>query len=165
MRSMGSYQPDETSMARVKQRHAIPFDMVQQFVNHKEIPPQCRLVPYVLNEADPGIPNLLIPANPNRMGFIIGVLSATSEGGVGNTYFSYGPPIRDINGGFIGIPLSSDIDATAPTIFQESNGTVSIDDIYVFLDQFGITAAFLAYEILLTIEGKFNKRGFGRVLT
>lgn len=102
------------------QRGDIPFQEVVAALDNRNVPPQLKQTPFSVTLADGGAaPQLLIPENKNRMGWLIAFTDSNLAAGV--VFFTYGAPPAP---GF-GLPLFSGIP------FGESNGTVSIDAIWV----------------------------------
>lgn len=148
-----SYQPDEVSIKNVTRGQNVPFDEIVSILDSRNVPPQLRQTPYAQLNVPNDTPVILIPANPNRMSFIVAATTGISGGLL---WFSYGFPVRDINGALIGIPISND----TPGFFQEGNGTVSIDDIYVFVTENdeGSNVNFMGYEGVLAIESHMSNQ-------
>lgn len=155
-RGLGGAQPDESSMAQSLDRGHIPFEEVIALLNQRNIPPQLRQVPYVALQQPANSPVLLIPSNPNRMSFIISTPGPPSETDTANYLFSYGFPLKDNLGNFIGIPISQNVSG----LFQEGNGTVSIDDLYVFANNLtdATLANFIGYEGVLAVESHLHNQ-------
>lgn len=149
-------QPDMQGQNALRNRmrgHMVSFEKVIEYLDNKNMPPQLRQTPYVAQGVSVNKPTLLIPANPNRMSFIAAIINGLPVDG--QAYFSYGYPIKDgSTGNYIGVPI-----AFAGTgFFQEGNGTVSIDDIYVFWSGSVATTIWLGYEGLLAVESHLHKQ-------
>jgi hypothetical protein len=146
-----SRQPDELQFERLRRRfadHFMPLEEVVALLDSKNVPPQLRHTPFVqvlaeVTNANP--PKLLIPANPARMGYMI-VNPSTSA----DLWFSYGAPIYQA-GVWLGTPIGKE------DHFEESNGTVAIDDLYVWTTN-SIGNVCLGYEGVLAIESYNNQQ-------
>jgi hypothetical protein len=121
----GGYQPDIAqfgALARAVARGEIPFGDVISLLDNHNVPPQLKQTIFmktIASAASP--PALLIPTNKNRMSFIIcfidsGLVSPSI------VLLSYGAPAAPN----IGIPILSPNNP-----YGESNGTISIDALYV----------------------------------
>lgn len=120
----------------------IPLEVVISRLDAKNLPPGVRNTPYLVSVAPGQGPQLLLPANPRRMAFLV---SNPNSSGGGS--FSYGPhPTVDVAGDPLGVPLGD------PGFYQEANGTVSLDDIYVWGSDGVHTFTFVAYEGVLAFE-------------
>lgn len=149
-----SFQPDQGSMAAVADSRigkANSFNQQIELLDNRNVPPQLKQVPYTvtLNAAtDP--PQLLLPENKNRMSFIV-VFTDSGLGSPAVVLLTYGfPPLP----GF-GIPLVS------LSTYGESNGTISIDEIWIapFNNVFNgptYPIQIVAYEGTLAIESFKN---------
>jgi hypothetical protein len=139
----GAFQPDEAAIASTNNQDAggfIPFERASAWLNQRNIPPQLRQTPYTafLKKTDPRA-TLLIPANPKRISWIIGNQNADDA-----LFFSYDYPVT-LNGGLVGLPVGMG------GLFMETNGSVSVNDIYVFtLSE--VPVGVLGYEGVLAIE-------------
>lgn len=123
----------------------VPFDVVVKNLDNANIPPQLREVPWLISLVSNNTPILLIPNNLNRMSYII----AAPEGV--DIYFSYGWPLS-----FAGAPIG--IFLPAGSFYQEGNGTISIDDIYVWTTEYeDIDIGVLGYEGTLAVESNLQK--------
>lgn len=115
-------------------------------LNSRNLPAQLRQVAFSV-VATSTVPRLLIPMNPYRMSWLVTPASPT-----GLLLFSYGFPVMrpgGAGGSFLGIPVGAS--------FQETNGTVSIDDIYVFTVTGNPDLRCLGYEGTLAIESHLNE--------
>ena len=150
-----SFQPDEGSIGALDRNmrgNVESFDDIIKRLNNNNIPPQLRQVPYVVQLASAvDVPKLLIPENKNRMSFIVSFID-TAFATPALTLITYGPPPM----AGIGIPLLSVVP------YGESNGTISIDDIYISpfnngnnLISYPVTI--VAYEGTLAIESANNR--------
>lgn len=148
MRNFVNNQPDESSLSHLRgemRGRMRSFDQVVKEVDARNIPPQLRQTPYLspVMTVD-NQPYLLIPSNPNRMSFLVS--APFNNGGI--YFFSYGYPVKS-GANYVGVPIAN----AASGFFQEGNGTVSIDDIYVFFNgNAGSNAAFIGYEGVLAVE-------------
>lgn len=146
-------QPDQGSInfERTQMRGGmLPFDEVLKILNARNIPPQVRQTPYYVTFTSTTDIKLVIPANPQRMGFIFGFVSPALT----DTDFvmlSYGPPPTRTAG--LPIPhLGS---------FQEGNGTVSIDDLYInpnFVADATFPFTIAAFEAVLAVESHLHQQ-------
>jgi hypothetical protein len=143
-------QPDEIQLAEL--RHAIannsvPLAEVIRLLQSRNAPAQLRNTPRTYTDVAGFTPSILIEANPNRLGWVLANCNQAA-----NLYFSYGYPIVSTLA-LLGIQYLG-IQIAPAGIYQESNGTISMDDIYVWSDTAGGTA--LGYEGVLAIESKTN---------
>lgn len=143
-----SVQPDETQLGLQRRGAAsghVGFNDVLRYLNAKNVPPQLRQTPYIAKLDAIGQPKLLIPANPNRMSFIV------SYNGSDQIVFSYNFPVGIVNG--LGITV------VTGSFFQEGNGTVSIDDIYVYTNNMAdLDTPILGYEGVLAVESHLHNQ-------
>lgn len=142
-----SAQPDEFQLEQIRRAIAtdsIPLPLVIRMLKAKNAPTQLRNTPFTYTDINGYTPGLLIPTNPDRLGFIIANPTYNA-----NWYFSYGYPLPiqnvNISVPFLGIPIS------ALSAYQESNGTISMDDLYAWSDTAG--AILLGYESAFAFEG------------
>jgi hypothetical protein len=156
-RGGSSMQPDESQFSALRRgirTGDVPFEQVVAYLNAHNLPPQLRQTPYV-KVVTTTAPILLIPANPNRMSFVIGAISADANA---QPLFGYNAPLQANFGGLnnVGIPFGIN------TSYQEGNGTVSIDDIYLMLDATPQSAVcFIGYEGVLAIESHLHSQTTG----
>lgn len=136
-------QPDEIRPHELEHRRTIPLDVLYSRMQRNSNVPKLRNTPYFkrFTTADILAPYLLLPANPNRMGFrlCVGTFFGGEVGGY-ELRWTYNYPIRNNPlGGFDGFDISGpNIGAffpngSIPAIQQ--NGTVSVDDIFVTLNE------------------------------
>lgn len=156
--SWANDQPDMMDKSAFVERmrgKMVPFDDVIRYLDNKNVPPQLREVSYVQYNIGNNDVRLILPANPNRMGFIL-AQPQTANTATLLASMSYGFPNKDNNGNFIGIPFANGGTGT----FQEGNGTVSIDDIYVFCNGLDaeVTISILAYEGVLAVESHLHNQ-------
>ncbi len=152
----GAWQPDMVQIANLTRALAageISFQDVVKALDNNNVPPQLRQVPFIKVLASAtDTPKNLIPNNPNRMGFL---LSFIDSGGSASAavLWTYGArPAPNV-----GIPLLS------YGVYGESNGTVSIDDIWVHPLNLGSVvvnypAYILGYEGSLAIESHRHRQ-------
>jgi hypothetical protein len=137
------YQPDMGAKAALResmQGNMVPFQEVEKSLFDRNSPAQTRQTPYCVKFVAKNQPFLLIPANPDRQSFLISVGSDLSD-----VLWSYDYPISG-GGTLLGCVLSG-----AP--FQETNGLVSINDIYIWTTSDGDVGKFaLGYEGILAVE-------------
>lgn len=139
-------QPDQAQFAEQRARElpenfqSIP--QAQGALNNRNIPTQLRYTPFFILIERVANPVLLLPANPARCGYIIdSTVSATA------VQFSFGYPVPGLGGNFIGLSIP----VAQP--FQESNGSCSIDNIWVWSNnQADVGENVIGYEGVLAIE-------------
>lgn len=139
--------PDQLIMAQalaLAESNMVPFGFLVKLMQARNAPPQLRQTPRIYADKAGFTPFPLIETNPQRMSFIIANSNVSGE----NIFFSYGFPVSTPNGALAGIELAGG------QSYQEANGTISMDDIYVWSDTPG--GVILAYEGVLAIEGKHN---------
>lgn len=153
-----SYDPqgfsDEQQFADQQQAFAannIPLSEVIERLDNMNVPPQITMAPFFQKFTTINVPQLLLPYNRNRMAFIIVNTSLAAVGDVMN--FSFGRPTIFSAGNPVGITL------TAGQIYQEGNGTVTINEIWAWGTTIASTFFILAYEGTLSIAGKFGGMG------
>jgi hypothetical protein len=141
-RSDASYEPMESTLDRLD-----PLN----------IPPQLSQTPFLLiirPQDTPRKPLLLIPANTRRMSWSIAGIDPSGGGGPPNVtlFYSFGFPSLTAQA-LWGLPASG--------IVGESNGSVSIDDIFVFTSTHlaGGTLTILGYEGTLALYGRHTLHG------
>ena len=139
-------QPDQASIANAVGAESIEnfrsLPMAQAGLNARNIPAQLKYIPYFVLIGVVSQPQILLPANPARCSYIL-------SGTPGSTalQFSFGYPVPIPGGQFLGLQLGPGAN------FQESNGSCSTDNIWVWSnsdDDIGF--AFIGYEGLLAIE-------------
>lgn len=140
------YQADQEQFARLednlRSQGVESLEHVFRHLRLKNLPPQVRQVPFVVGPlVAAGDIHILIPQNLRRMGFTV----ANPQTAGTFVTFSYGNFVSTVLGAPLGISLA------AGDFFQESNGTVSINDIYVTGDTPGMFI--IGYEASLAIEG------------
>lgn len=129
----------------------VPLSAVIPALTAHNLPPQLVQGSFLKRITGPGRKGaaLLIPRNPLRQGFLVANFIAAP-----GVLFSFDAPI-DMNDGVIGETLAG---IPMGGYYQEANGSVSTNDIYVFTND--PTAPFpipmLGYEANLSIVG--NKR-------
>jgi hypothetical protein len=142
--------PDQVALFHTRrgaQAREIPLSEVIRALDQANVPPQLRQVPFAKTITASNTPTLLIPANPNRMSWSIGNVLQTPM------FFSYNAPGNFQVGFPIGLPLPPD------SIFQEGNGTVSVDDIYVWYgDASALPAIVLGFEGTLAVESHLDRQ-------
>ena len=129
-------------------RGVVPLDAVLDDLDARNLPPQLKQATYLAVIPAFGVPGSvrLIPQNPRRrFSFLV-----SNYLGKNNVLFSYGRPIDTGAGVGAGIPIGN--------YYQEANGAVSIDDIWVFCNDNSETYPFtmLGYEGGIEIVG--NRR-------
>lgn len=134
-------QPDEIAMAAAARMalHSVPFDVAVARLRARNLPPPLVQSPFVATLTAIQKPVLLIPRNKNRKSFFIANPNAASIG------WSYGYPA----GVFLRVtpqPLGAWVGSNG--FFSEQNGSVSIDDVWVWADESFATfpAPVLGYE-------------------
>jgi hypothetical protein len=123
----------------------VPLSDIINFLTARNRPPQLVQAAYYTLITGLGVANkkLLVPKNPLRQSIKISNPSA-----LGNITFSYDSPIL-LAGMGMGIPVASG------TYDEESNGSVSINGIWVWSDQASATFPIpvIAYEGVLSVAG------------
>lgn len=122
------YQADEAQFAEQREafRHGfVPLNEVTERTHDRNAPPALIQAPWRKNVTIANQPVLLIPGNVLRMSFIIGAQNTTAGALM---FMNYGPVLSPFgaNDGF-GIPIL----ISPAGVYQEANGTVSIDDIWI----------------------------------
>lgn len=128
-------QGDQASLESIRSRgdeHFIPWQEAIAFIEAKNLPPQINQVAYNVVATGSALP--ILPRNENRMSLLL----VNTNAARGFT-FSFEAP----SGGIM-VPIG------AGNIYQETNGTVSINEIWV-----NATAGdvILAYEGTLSLTG------------
>jgi hypothetical protein len=140
------YQMDQEQFAALDEQFRrvgfASFEEAYRALKLKNLPPLVRQVPFVQQIVTAGDVHILIPQNIYRMGFTV----ANPQTSIGNVTFAYGNFVSSVGGFPLGIVLGIE------NFFQESNGTVSIDDIYVTGDTDGMYV--VGFEASLAIEGQ-----------
>lgn len=132
--------PDTVAQANVTLGTNVPIADVISSLQNANAPPQLRQAPFsIITSATVNTPQLLLPQDVNRMSFYI-----ANPNQSGNLYFSFDQPSL-LNLTYLGIPI------TPRTAFAESNGAVSMNDIWIWADVASL--AVLAYQGKLAIEG------------
>jgi len=145
------YEADQFHQERVRRALAagvVPLDLVLDALDAHNLPPQLKQATYLAIIPSFGVAGSqrLIPQNPRkRYSFLV-----SNFLGRNNVLFSYGRPVDTGAGVGAGIPIGN--------YYQEANGAVSIDDIWVFCNDPGETYPFtmLGYEGGIEVVG--NKR-------
>lgn len=148
----GASSPPDMQQTRLLRQaaadHMIPLSEVLRILNAKNLPPQVRQTPYFVTFANANA-QLCIPGNPQRMGFVFGFVSSGVNQATDFVTLSYGPPPNNASG--IPIPHLG--------TYQEGNGTVSIDDLWI--NAFGVTTfpfTIACYEAVLAIESHLHQQ-------
>jgi hypothetical protein len=147
----GAVQPDQIAAANVLEGRMIPLKQATDELYNANILPQLRQAPFVGRVTVAGVPVLLIPSNTRRMAFLIANVTSNYF-----LFFSYGFPVGDDGAGFpLGIPINP------LTAWQEANGTVSVDEIWVWPGHplplvSGLPFSLLGYEGTLALEGRYS---------
>jgi hypothetical protein len=124
--NLRSHQPDEAQFETLRKRMIngmLPFNCVIELLQAKNSPPQVRQNVYSVDLIHVNEPQLLIPTNQKRMGFVVTNVSTKQ------IFFSYDFPKEVMVSGtatLVGIPIGS------LNYFLESNGLASVNDIYVW---------------------------------
>jgi hypothetical protein len=152
-RQRANVSPEAQQFAALARQFAhgnIPLDEVVAQLDNRNVPPQLKQVPFSVTLASASdTPKLLIKENKNRMGFLLAYTDTALTGGV--VLFSYGGrPAPNV-----GIPLVDGVP------YGESNGTVSINDIYIYPFNVGANPAtypltVIGYEGTLAIESHLH---------
>jgi hypothetical protein len=139
-------QPDQASMAGAigaeTSANFRSLPIAQAGLNARNIPAQLKYIPYFVLITRTSFPQILLPANPARCSYIL-------SGTPGSTalQFSFGYPVPIPGGQFLGMQLGPGEN------FQESNGSCSTDNIWVWSNNSADEGfAFIGYEGLLAIE-------------
>lgn len=161
---MRTFQPDE--IANQLEGIEVPFADVVRYLDSRNIGAQVRNTWYCSYYAlaKTNKPEILIPSNKNRMGFL--VFNYEPISGTRNQ-FSFGPPIPykdplSANNHWLGISIPTTSSVFPNNFFPLSNnGTVSIDDIYIIWDPLSFgpgtkNSAIIGVEQLLAPEGYYN---------
>lgn len=123
----------------------ISLEDVITALSQKNLPPRVRQVPFPFLLTDTQ-PHILIPQSLDRMAFIV----ANPDPGAPNIIMSFDMPLVTDNSGasaaFFGVPIA------ASSFYQESNGTVSVNDIYVQLTDATNPVWVIGYEGHLALE-------------
>lgn len=151
-------QPDETARARYAHENRagrmIPLAEVVALLDQRNLPPQLRQTLYVKGAVLKNTPVKILEENSNRMSFLVFMPVATN----GTFFYSYGFPSKGDDGNYFGVPISVD----GPGSQGESNGTVSIDAIWVFWQNTDVsqteTTIFGCYEGVLAIESHLHNQ-------
>lgn len=123
-------QEDELQFAQERARMATPGVMVpladaenaasKSFANQARV--QVDYVPYIFDgQIAPGASFLLIPRNVNRSGLFITNRSQLLQA----IFITFGPPP------YVGAGFRLNPNAGLASTFQQSNGAISIDDVYI----------------------------------
>jgi hypothetical protein len=158
---VGGYQPDQKQFQELAQavaRGEIPLGKVIELLDNRNVPPQLKQTIFMKTIASAVTPPArLIPTNKNRMSFIVCFIdSALASPSI--VLLTYGPPAAPN----IGIPILSPNNP-----YGESNGTISIDDLYVspFNNANNATtypATVFGWEGTLAIESHLHRQTSGR---
>ena len=126
-RYSGYMQPDEIALAAVADNVAnglVPFDQIVEDLTAHNLPPQLIQGTTLVQIPAVGVPGaqLLIPKNPTRRQSF----SVSNFLGRNNVLFSFDKPIN--------VGLGNNLGAGIPigNYYQETNGAVSTNDIWVF---------------------------------
>lgn len=141
-----SSPPDIEQLSRVRKftQFLTPLASLMDRLSAHNLPPQLVQVTFWLKVTADNAPALLIPKNPRRQSFAISLVSTTVPFGG-----SYGNPIS------LAIGLPGGLSFGSPQVWQESNGSVSINDLYVWTINSGAVFPqyFIGYEGLLAPSG------------
>jgi hypothetical protein len=149
-------QADEANILAVKRAFAnnnIELSDAIDRLDNANLPPQIHMVPFIQRIQTINTPVKILNYNPKRMAFMI---VNTNTLTVDNLIMSFDYPVGNVAGqGPTGIIIPPG------QIYQESNGTVTVNDIWVWtyaltapINVNGLTA--LAYEGTLAISGKYG---------
>lgn len=113
-------------------------------ISANNLPPQLVQVPFVVKITADLTPALLIPKNPNRQSFIISLVSTSVPWGG-----SYDAPL------LVGAQQPAGLAFASPSQWQESNGSISMNDLYVWTINSGASFPqwFIGYEGRLSVTG------------
>lgn len=156
----GAYSPEAAQFANVARgvaRGEIPLSDVIAALDNRNVPPQLKQIPFMTSIASASdSARILIPENRNRMSFLVSFidLSLASPSMVLLTYGA--PPAPNF-----GIPLLSPNDP-----YGESNGTISIDAIWIapfnnMNNNATYPAVVIGYEGSLAIESHLHRQTTG----
>lgn len=139
----------EAVQAAIAAGGVVPMAIVQELLTAHNLPPQLvqgSFLKWITATGRAGA-QLLIPKNPNRQGFIV-----SNYTGAPGVLFSFDAPLDTMTGAagaavLAGIPVGG--------CYQEANGSVSVNDIFVFCNDSTADFPFpiLCYESNLSIEG------------
>lgn len=125
-----------------------PFTDVIQGLRSSNAPSQVRNTPYTVILTAPFVPKMIIPANPNRVSWLL-----TSRVFQNTMEWTYNFPVGNIGVAMIGNALP------AGGVFQENGGSVSVDEIWVFVtDSTSLPQTVLAYEGVLSVSSSNNNQ-------
>ena len=156
----GAYSPEAAQFRRVAEgvaRGEIPLSEVIAALDNRNVPPQLKQTPFmtVLQSVN-DTPRILIPENRNRMSFLVSFIDS-SLASPSIVLLTYGaPPAPNV-----GIPLLSPNDP-----YGESNGTISIDAIWIspfnnMNNSATYPATIIGYEGSLAIESHLHRQTSG----
>lgn len=141
-------QADEISNEEIRRgvaRGVVPFPTLLDDLDAKNLPPQLKQATFLAVISRFGVAGAvrLIPQNPTRrFSFVV-----SNFLGKNLVLFSYGKPIDTGSGIGAGLPIGN--------YYQEQNGAISIDDIWVFCNDAGESYPFtmLGYEGGISVTG------------
>lgn len=148
----GNVQQDIVDVENVRrglaQAGVVSFPDLIDDLDARNLPPQLKQATFLAVITQFGVPGAqrLIPQNPTRrFSFVV-----SNFLGKNNVLFSYGKPVDTGAGVGAGLPIGN--------YYQEQNGAISIDDIWVFCNDTGESYPFtlLGYEGGISVAG--NKR-------
>lgn len=152
-----TYQRDQAQLQDIRDALAagvVPFDEVIRMLEAHNLPPQLVQGMHVRQIAAAGANNAvdLVPKNPNRLSLVVSNFLQVAPG----VCFSFDKPA--VVSIVAGVQIGAGIPIDARSTYIESNGSVSINGVYVFCND--MTAVFpvpvLAYEGTLSVAG--NRR-------
>jgi hypothetical protein len=142
--------PDQAQFAKLRQQmdhgEYVELRRAEEAALALNMPPQIRQAPKVFRFTANNVPQLMLPRNRERMAII--VASVEVSGANGGLFFSFDPPVGvdPVSGLLLGIPVLSQ------QFYQETNGSVSMNDVWVWTNN--QPANCLCYEGILALEGK-----------
>jgi|SRR5215469_6872688 len=148
-----SLQPDQAQFRAIReQMDSTEFVELRDAIDQAlalNMPPQLRQAPSTFRFTANNVPQLLIPHNRERMAILVASVEISST--TGGLFFSFDPPVgKDpVTGALLGVPVPS------TTFYQETNGSVSMNDIWVWTTN--APANCLCYEGTLSLEGKTTR--------